>query len=149
MLKNNEIPTKRVLTWFPQEATLKSIGRWWYCLSKMPHLLAYYNILLLGEAKTLKDISLNEILSVHPMRVVSLYLYIEKISSTTIKLFDCILTGIEKDVLVYSTGKMSIENIIKQLSIIYNKYSYDELKNIVLNTLKKLEKEHLVVFSKY
>lgn len=149
MLKNNEIPIQRVLKWFPQENTLKSVGRWWYCLNKMPHLLAYYNILLFGEAKTLKDFSLNEVLSAHPMRVISVYLYIEKISSTTIKLFDCILTGIEKDVLVYSTGKMSIENIIKQLSIIYNKYSYDELKNIVLNTLKKLEKEHLVVFSKY
>ncbi|HIX84044.1 MAG TPA: hypothetical protein H9979_05825, partial [Candidatus Megamonas gallistercoris] len=149
MLKNDEIPLSRILAWFPQEDTLKSIGRWWYCLSKMPDLLAYYNILLFDEAKTLKDFSADEILEAHPMRVVSLYLYMEKISASTIKLFDCILTGIERDILIYATGKISVADIIKRLSLIYVKYSYEELKSITLKTLKKLEKEHLVVFSRY
>lgn len=149
MLINNEVPIQSVLSWFPQEDTIKSIGRWWYCLSKMPHLLAYYNILLTEEAGIMIDFSAKELLSAHPMRVISLYLYAERISQTEIKIFDYVLTEIEKDVLIYSTGKNSVVDIIKYLTGIYTDYSYDRLKEVILKTLEKLEKEHLIVFSRY
>ena len=149
MLKKDKVSTKNILIWFPEDETLKSIGRWWYCLAQMPNLLAYYSMLLTKEVGKSKDFSDEEYVALHPMRVISIYLYAKKIDDNTIKIFDCELTGVEREIFLYTTGKVSIREIINILTKKYIQYTYDEMENLVIKTLNKLEKEHLIVFSKY
>lgn len=145
MLRNNEVPTERILSWFSIENN--RIGRWGRCLKQLPDLMAYYEMLLSKEVNVSTDFSKEKLLEAHPIRVIPIGLFIEVIDDNTIKIVNCILKGIEKDILIYTAGKLSIKEIIEILS---QKYLNKEvLKDNVLKTLDKLEKEHLLVYYKY
>ena len=71
MLENDEIPTERILNWFPKLNTkcgaIRPSGMWYLELSKIKNLYAYYEMLKLGEGLKSKDIE--NLSSAHPLRV--------------------------------------------------------------------------------
>ena len=81
MLKNRQIPTERILSWFPKSKYTKNYGLWFVELMKQEILFAYYEMLNLGEgfeSKDIKNLSLS-----HPLRVVELYKHLTRIDENS------------------------------------------------------------------
>lgn len=151
ILTENKVPQNRILSWFPQSNTVKAVGRWWYCLSTLPHIFNYYQMIYTGEAfstigQNLKD---GDYFGLHPMRTVMLQKYMQVLDKGRTKIFDYVLDVLEQEILIYATGKLSVtdiyEHILQYHSVLARDFSFEKLVII----LKKLEKAHLIVFSHY
>lgn len=148
-LAENKIPEHKILSWFPKNNVIKSVGRWWNCLVNMPNLLNYYQMIYSGEAFSGKNMVLygNEYMELHPMRTISLYRYAKILDSENVEIFGCELNKTEQEILIYSTGKLSINEIC--LSVKEHNIGIDDITDNIQSVFKKLEAYHLIVYSKY
>ena len=130
MLETWQVPTKLIMTWFLRRSM------WFHILHQNEILFSYYEMIFLGEGFHSSQI---ENLSIaHPMRIASMCRYLNRIDESTVEIRGEILKGIEIDILLLTTGKLSVEEISSRLGI-----EIDQ----VIEILSRLEHKHLIVYS--
>ena len=147
IIKSGKLSTDMIISWFPSNIGYKSAGQWYYQLQTMPNVYNYYMLLNNEEAyekEALKDFDYYEL---HPMRTVPLYKNMILKGNGIIEVFGVLLNAFEQDVLIYATGKLSINEILKQLSKLWTEEN--NLSGKLEACLCKLEKNYLVVYSKF
>jgi len=140
MLENDEVPTERILSWFPKskmtrQGTLRHSGMWYYELIKNENLYAYYEMLKLGEGFQSKDIK--NLSEAHPLRIVMLYKFLQKVDEH-IEIFGEKFFDKEIEVVLLATGKLSVAEIAERAELEISK---------VIEILSRLEKRHLIVYA--
>lgn len=144
MLNNFEVPLDKIKNWFSKENGVKAYGIWWNYLIQDIKLFAYYDMLASGEAVTSDELDKNEFWTSHPMRVVSLYSELKRLTDDLFEVCGVELTRIEQYVLCYSTGKLCVTDILDKI----NEDLGIELNQInMIKILEKLEKNRLIVYS--
>lgn len=139
MLRHDEVPTARILSWIKGAEDDVVRGMWFLQLSSQPSLFAYYQMLASGECVQSQQLTI-PFLKAHPMRAVNLYRYIQKKSSEYV-FWDYHLSEFEMQVLIYSTGKLSVQEIMRYVHADTEKEKID-----VIDALKKMERDKLIVF---
>ena len=140
MLENDEVPTERILSWFPKtkmtrQGYLRPAGMWYMELMKNENLYAYYEMLNRGEGFQSKDIE--NLSEAHPLRVFALYKCLKKVDEC-IELFGEKFFGKEIEVVLLTTGKLSVTEIAERVELEISK---------VIEILSRLERRHLIVYS--
>lgn len=148
MLRRNEVPRKLIFSWFPQEGSSRAQGQWWQILTAEEELCSYYAMLHTGEAVSSDELSI-DMLEAHPMRVLALDHNTTVIDNGTMEIKGCRLTGLERDVLILATGKLSVQDMLAYIAEHQQIPNDEALRKFVVTTLQKLESYHLVVFSLY
>ena len=136
MLENWRVPTERVLSWFPKTKRSQYLGMWFDELTRQEILFAYYEMLKLGEG--FHSSQVENLSAAHPLRVVQLTKFLRRIDETTAEICGEILSGNELEILLLSTGKLSVEEISRRV---------DEKISRVTEVLNRLERRHLLVYS--
>lgn len=139
MLYQDDVPVERVVSWVKKYKYDGNRGMWLLYLTAEPDLYAYYQMLASGEGRQSKNLSI-PLLEAHPMRVASLYRYIRK-EAAEYTFFNCSLSEFEIQVLIYSTGKLSVREIMEHVGA-----DDAEKKDTVIAALKKMEKHKVLVF---
>ena len=148
MLRHNKIPRNRILSWL-DNYSFKS-GKWWNVFISMPEIYAFYQMLSLGEAVTSDYFDAVSIMNAHPMRVIPLNEYMEVDEQGIGHLLGVSIgNGIPLDTLIFATGKLSVSDIVSRLmgKSKYSAYSVEAIRREVLEALRYLEENHLVVYS--
>lgn len=147
MLLEHRVPESKILSWFPQDNIIKTVGRWWYCLSNLPNVFNYWQMIHVGEAFSTINLNLDdrEYFDLHPMRTIMLHKYMKISDDGSVYILEYKLTELGKEVLIYSTGKLSVKEICDKLFVSNNEISIE----LIVSILKRLEYNHLIVFSKY
>ncbi|MDY6225234.1 B12-binding domain-containing radical SAM protein [Veillonella caviae] len=145
LLLEDKIDIKLIEKWLKTKKP-KYFSRWMYILNQLPHIYNYYSMIISKECLALEAICIDD-LTINPMRTVQLSKYL-KIEGEKYLLFDQEITKFEMDILIYSLGKLSINDIIVKLS---QNYAISEIKLIenVKLAIVSLAKRHLLVFSRY
>ncbi len=138
MLRHDEIPFSLIISFVQDIEEGISYGMWASCLYEQPKLFAYYQMLASGESVRSLELTV-PFLEAHPMRVISLYRHIKK-DTRGYMFFQCRLSEFEMKVLVYSTGKLSVREIIHYL------HMKNGQAEKVFAVLKKLETYKIIVF---
>ena len=138
ILKNRQVPTERILSWFPKSKYTNNYGLWFIELQKQEILFAYYEMLRLREgfeSKEIKDLS-----AAHPLRVIELYKHLKKIDKNSALICGEKFVGKELEIFILTTGKLSVAEIAGKVCM-----SLSE----VIKVLNKLEKNFLIVYTEY
>lgn len=136
MLENWRIPTERILSWFSSSRQLTHQGFWFAELFKKKFLFAYYEMLKLGEG--FHSAQVENLSAAHPLRIMPLYKYLRRINSMTAEICGEILSGVELEILLLATGKLSVEEISRRVG---------QKISDVIKVLNRLERRHLIVYS--
>ncbi len=147
MLRQGQIDTKRILYWFELAEGYRVAGNWFHRLSEMPLEYAYYEMLHTGETCESKELTKVEFYNAHPMRVLSLNSYITYSDEENFDMFDLHLSSIDQQVLLYSAGKLSVKEIARRLCA-HTEQMERQIENVT-ESLKHLEKAHLILYSRY
>ena len=139
MLYRDDVPVERVISWVKKSRYDSHCGMWLLYLNAEPDLYAYYEMLASDEGRQSKDLSV-PFLEAHPMRVVSLYNHVQK-EAEGYTFFTCSLSEFEMLVLIYSTGKLSVREIMEHVGA-----DDAEKQEAVIAALKKMEKHKVLVF---
>ncbi|MBR0261623.1 MAG: radical SAM protein [Selenomonadaceae bacterium] len=136
MLENWRVPTERILSWLSNSRQITHQGYWYAELLQRKFLFAYYEMLKLGEG--FHSSQVENLSTAHPLRIVPLYKYLRRIDKTTVEICGEKLSDVETEILLLSTGKLSVEEISKRVS-----------QNVseVLKFLNRLERRHLIVYT--
>lgn len=147
MLQKERIPEARLLSWVNPDSLDKYEGQWWYRLTALENLnvFRYYRMLYSGEGIRADNLSDFEVLQLHPMRVIPLFSHMMVDCDGVYKIFDCFLDIWEREIVLYTTGKLSVNEIVQRLEGRDTHFT----KEKILQTLKRLEKHHLIIYSKY
>ena len=140
MLENDEVPTERILSWFPKlkmtkQGTMRPSGMWYMELMKNENLYAYYEMLKLCEG--FQSDKIENLSSAHPLRIVVLYKFLQTVDEH-IELFGEKFFGKEIEVVLLTTGKLSVAEIAERVELEISK---------VTEVLNRLEKRHLIVYT--
>lgn len=136
MIATWQIPTSRILSWFKNAHRYR--GMWFATLRRDEILFSYYEMLSIGEgfhSSQIEDLS-----SAHPMRVIALNLNLYRESKSSIKIHGESFVGIEIEIILLTTGKLSVKEIAEHLDLTIDQ---------VIEFLNQLEDMHLIVYSKY
>lgn len=144
MIENWEVPTSRVLKWFTQNDKSSVYGLWYRCLAQNEVLFSYYSFLYSGEAVSSDDFN-GDIDDAHPIRVIEIYNHLRQIDDNEVEYCDCFLRGFEREILPLTTGKLSVKEIVEYL----RSKSFNVTHSQVTDVLMRLEKHHLIVWSRY
>ena len=136
MLENWRVPTERILSWFPTSRRIKSYGMWFKELMSREILFAYYEMLKIGEGFHSEQVE--NLAAAHPLRTAQLSTHLKRINSTSAEICGEILRGVELEVLLLSTGKLSVEEIARRV---------DQNISDVIKILNRLERRHLIVYT--
>lgn len=136
MLENWRVPTERILSWFQTSRRIKNYGMWFKVLTEREILFAYYEMLKLGEG--LQAAQVENLSAAHPLRVVQLSRHLRRIDATTAEICGETLSGVELDILLLATGKLSVEEISLRV---------EQNLDAVTKVLNRLERRHLIVYT--
>ena len=136
MLENWRVPTERILSWFPNSSRAKSYGMWFKELLGREILFAYYEMLKLGEG--FHSAQVENLSAAHPLRTAPLSKHLRRINSTTAEICGEKFSGAELEILLLSTGKLSVEEITRRVGV---KIDFAE------KILRRLERKHLIVYA--
>ena len=136
MLETWQVPTARVLSWFPKRRGTKFRGMWFMELARHEILYAYYEMLALGEGVQLAQVE--ELAAAIPLRVVPLYKFLRRIDGVTAEICGEKFSGAELEVLLLTAGKLSVAEISRRVNLPVAQ---------VLEVLERLERRHLIVFA--
>ena len=136
MLENWRVPTELILKWFPTSQRTKSYGMWFRELASREILFAYYEMLKLGEG--FHSAQVENLAAAHPLRVAYLYKYLRRIDSVTAQICGEVFSGVELEVLLLTTGKLSVEEISRRVN---------QKISDVIKILNRLESHHLIVYT--
>ena len=138
MIKNNEVPLFRIEDWFKKKNYFNIHGLWMRILTKNEILYSYYDLIFSKEAIYGREV--DNLDTIHPMRVVPFYRYATVNSNESIEIDGYKLNNIERNVLVYCTGRHNSKWISKKIGTL--------TKDIIYEVLISLEEKHLIVFMK-
>ena len=148
-LKNNLIPLDLIKNWFEYYWHYNTTGLWFECLASDKLLFNYYECICSGEALPWDAVK-EEFLDCHPMRVSALCDHY-RMDKENIIVYDVNTNYIEKELIRYSVGKLSVADIIN--IILEEKGEQDFDKEYLTNKAKvfyqEADKKHLIVFSCY
>lgn len=147
MIKSGKISSEMIVSWFPSNFGYKNLGLWYYVLKTMPNIYNYHMLLKNEEAYEKEQLKYIDYYDLHPMRTVPLYKNIILKEKGLVEVLGVLLNAFEQDVLIYATGKLSINEILKQLRKLWPKEN--NLSSKLEACLCKLEKNYLVVYSKF
>ena len=136
MLENWRVPTERILSWFPNSRRSKSYGMWFKELMNQNILYSYYELIKLSEG--FHSAQVDNLSAAHPLRVAQLSTHLQRINSTTAEISGEILSGVELDILLLATGKLSVEEISLRV---------EQKISDVIKVLSRLERRHLIVYT--
>lgn len=136
MLENWRVPTERVLSWFQTSRRVKSYGMWFTILLRQDILFAYYEMLFLGEG--FHSAQVENLSAAHPLRVVQLSRHLHRIDATTAEICGETLSGVELEILLLSTGKLTVKEISLRV---------EQKISVVIKVLNRLEHRHLIVYT--
>lgn len=136
MLENWRVPTERILSWFPTSRRFKSYGMWFKELMSREILFAYYEMLKLGEG--FHSAQIENLSAAHPLRIAQLSTHLRRIDDTTAEICGEVLSGVELEVLLLATGKLSVEEISRRVR---------QKISDVIKVLNRLERRHLIVYT--
>ena len=134
MLENWQVPTERILSWFTS-FYYDTRGMWFGELSSREILFSYYEMIKLGEG--FHSTQIENLAAAHPLRVAMLYKYLRKIDESTFEICGEKFTADEVEIILLTTGKLSVAEISSRVKIEIPK---------VLQVLNKLERKHLIVY---
>lgn len=135
LLENRRIPTERIIGWLRHSRGFYLQGAWSRKLSRLPILSAYYGLIANDEGRHSSEI--DDLSTAHPLRVVPLYRHIRSIDEKVIEVGGERLIGEEIDVLLLTTGKLSVAGIAVRLHLSIER---------VVEVLLRLERRHFIVF---
>jgi len=138
MLKNRQVPTERILSWFPKSKHIQNNGLWFMELMNQKILFAYYEMLKLGEGFESKDIK--NLSAAHPLRIVALHEYLKKIDKNSASICGEKFVGKELEIVTLTTGKLSVAEIAEKVCLPISE---------VIKVLDRLEKNFLIVYTEY
>lgn len=144
MLDNWMVPTEYILRWFRLNEEKIRAGLWYRFLIENKVLYSYYSLINSGEVVSSSELRGN-IKDAHPMRVIEIYDNISENNDGEIVFYDCTLSSTECEVLLLTTGKLSVDEIVIYLR--ENEVMMDLSQ--VIELLMRLEKHHLIVWSEY
>lgn len=136
MIENRQVSLEKILSWLSESENSYKRGFWYAKLVEQPILYAYYKMIQLKEGFPAEQIE--NLTEAHPMRVASLFKYVRKIDADTIEICGEKFVGKEIDVVLLTTGKLSVEEISRRVNI-------DVAE--VIKVLNRMEKRHLIVYS--
>ena len=136
MIENWRVPTERILSWFPTSKHWQNYGMWFDELTRQEILFAYYEMLSLGEG--FHSSQVENLSAAHPLRVVQLSKFLRRINSSTAEICGEILSGVDLEILLLATGKLSVKEISRRVG---------EKISRVIEVLNRLEHRHLIVYS--
>ena len=136
MIENRQVPLERILSWFPESKNSYKRGFWYLKLAEKPILHSYYTMIQLKEGFMSEQIE--NLAQAHPLRVMMLNKYLRKIDSGTVEICGEKFSGREIDVLLLTTGKLSVEEIARRVDIDIAE---------VMNVLNRMERRHLIVYT--
>ncbi|MBQ9486864.1 MAG: radical SAM protein [Selenomonadaceae bacterium] len=135
MIENRQVPLDRILSWFPAEESSRR-GFWYHKLTEQPILYSYYKMIQLKEGFPSEQIE--NLPQAHPLRVITLNKYLRKIDAGTVEIRGEKFCGKEIDVLLLTTGKLSVEEIARRVDIDIAE---------VMKVLNRMERRHLIVYA--
>ena len=136
MLENWEVPTERILSWFPKVRHSRHYGMWFNELRQNEILFSYYDMIKFEEG--FHSTQIENLSSAIPMRVATLQKNLKRVDKTTAEFFGEVLHGKELEILLLTAGKLTVEEIATRL----------ELKiPEVMKILNRLEQKHLIIYS--
>lgn len=147
MLQQNKIPKDRIFKWMNLIRNGDLYGYWCQCLNSNFNLYAYYDLLFSKEAVTSEEVA--DIWEAHPMRVISLVSNITYKNKKQFIYGSCHLNELEMEILIYATGKLSLNEIVDKVKSVFPDIKDQMIKRCALDAMNKLEQQHLIVFSKY
>ena len=104
-------------------------------LMRQEILFAYYEMLKLGEG--FHSTQLDNLMTAHPLRIITLYKYLRRINKS-VEICGEKFVGKEIEILLLTTGKLSVTEIANRLDLEIHK---------VIEVLNKLEYKHLIVYT--
>ena len=148
MLIKGQIPHERIMEWFANKTVGRSYGRWWYAIKELPQMYAYYSMLSSGEAWRGCELSPEEYLESHPMRVFSIAHSVSISGDDNISINNLALGDFDRVLYPLCVGKLSVKEITEKLQGDYGGVDKD-IFSLVKKCLAKYEAAYLIVFSKY
>lgn len=142
MLCNGEVPFSRILSWFEDGSIFHIYGMWFRSLQKVLHVFNCAQLVYEKEAIHLLSESA-EPSQMHPMRTLPLSDYLCINDDQTALIEGVRLSERDLSVLVFATGRLSNDEIYKNLQKKYRNFSWDTY----LEVLHKLEKAYLIVYA--
>lgn len=147
-LNSNKIPLALIKKWYYFFYHYHTSGMWFDYIAGDKLLFNYYDCICSGEAEPWDRVK-HDPFDCHPMRVDALCDHCE-IENGIIKLYDRYTDSIDRELIRYSVGKLSIKDIV---DLLQKNNEIENCKEIlyekVLNFYCDADKNHLVVFSKY
>ena len=137
MLETWQVPTERILSWFPTARSARNYSMWLTELRRQEILFAYYEMLALREGIQLAQVE--NLPAAIPMRVAPLFRYLRRLDASTAEVRGEIFSGAELEVLLLTAGKLSVAEISRRVGL--------ELSQVV-EVLKRLERRHFIVFAR-
>ena len=139
MLEHWRVPTARVVDWLRRAGKNRYLrGAWHVMLSGLPVLHAYYEMLALDEGMHSSDVG--DLSKAHPLRVASLYRHMRLVDERTVEISGEHFDRSELDVIMLTTGKLSVEEISARSGC-----PIERVKDILL----RLERRHFIVFARH
>ena len=147
MLQKGEVPRDRILKWIQFIKKGELYGSWCQYLQRIPKLYTYYDMLFSKEACSSDELK-GDIWQSHPMRILSLIANIKCGDKGKFMYEDCSLDEIEMEALIFATGKLSMEDIVLKVKKSFPQKESAYIKKRVLEAMNKLERHHLIVYSR-
>ena len=147
-LYSGELTYQMIMEWFANKTVGRSYGRWWYAIKELPQMYAYYSMLSSGEAWRGCELSPEEYLESHPMRVFSIAHSVSISGDDNISINNLALGDFDRVLYPLCVGKLSVKEITEKLQGDYGGVDKD-IFSLVKKCLAKYEAAYLIVFSKY
>ncbi len=137
MLRDWRVPTERIVGWLKQARRRSATqGAWLVKLRQLPIVHAYYEMLSLDEARS--STATENFSASHPIRVAALYRHLHSIDGRTVEICGERFDRAELDVIMLTTGKLSVEEIAARVNLPLER---------VTNILLRLERKHFIAFA--
>ena len=147
MVKNNDINRDTILNWYKIRRKYKTgISLWLELIKCYGEMDRYYELTASGDAEFGENLSVSEILTKHPMRLISLIDQFDGEKIKNILYEELVLDTLDMEILRYSFCKLKTTEIIERICKNYNNY---DLHNLIITKLLDLEKHYLIAFGKF
>lgn len=155
MLSHQRVPHERIMGWHDRRSKSSVYGgRWWLAIREMPQLHAYYSMLASGEACRSLELSDDDYLAAHPMRVHDIAHSLSWSAAGGVLVNGHPMDDVDKEIYPLCTGKLSVREIAQRLASPKAagkcaNMEPDRLMAAIKQRLQGYEAAYLIVFSRY
>lgn len=152
MIKGGQISRSRIMDWYRIEKQYgNGISLWQNIVKQYREVHRYFELALAQNIVFVHNIRREEFYKLHPMRLISLAAKFNGVRLVDVLYDDINLDKIDLEILRYSYGKLTVEEIINVLKQIVSELycGSDEIHQVIISKLQRLEKYYFVAFGKY